>query len=436
MPLGTTGLILERMNRVRVGLMALAAAGISVTVGTASGATAVDPLPSSFCSTVVAAGSGNPDYLIVSDLGLQNPNGVAPTMVQAIEFVLKQHGFRAGRYDVGYQSCDDSTAQSPQGDLAKCAANAKAYAADSTVIGVIGAWSSKCSAVEIPILGRAAAGPVMLLSPTNTNPGLTHVSSGSSPGEPRRYFPTGRRNFARLVAPDDFQGSAAALLVRKLALRRVFVLDDGEPYGLDVAGGFIRTARKVGVHLAGRASWDVSGTTFDGLATRVASAHPDGILLGGYACPGCAALVKSLRLRVPDARLIGPDGFLPVDALVKAVGTSANGMLLLEPGIPPGRFGPLGQKLERKFGRASAEAGGAPVAGQAVEAFLNALAHSDGSRSSVSSHLLTDEVHGGIMGDFSFDRNGDIAPSPVTVYLVRRGRQTIDRVVRVSAALR
>ena len=38
-------------------------------------------------------------------------------MADAIELVLKQHGFRAGRYTVGYRSCDDSTAQSGTFDL-------------------------------------------------------------------------------------------------------------------------------------------------------------------------------------------------------------------------------------------------------------------------------------------------------------------------------
>ena len=416
------------------GLIPLAVAALTVTAAGAASAPRAEPLPSSFCSKVASGGVAAPDYLIVSDLGLQN-GAVPARMVAAIKFVLAQHRFKAGAYTIGYQSCDDSTPQSPQGDLAKCASNAKAYAADSSVVGVIGAWSSRCSEVELPIVGRSASGPLVLVSPTNTNPGLTHASGGSAPGEPRRYYPTGRRNLARLASADDFQGLAAAVFAKQLRLKRVFVLDDAESYGLDVAGGYTRAARNLGLTPAGAASWDVSQTSFKALAARVARARPDGVLLGGYACPACGALIKALHADVPSAKLIVPDGFLPVDALVKVAGTAAEGLYLIEPGLPPSEFGPVGQALQRKFGRSQAEAGGAPVAAQAVEVLLAAIARSDGSRSSVTSHVLGDPVRGAILGNFAFDRNGDMVPGPVAVYRLQHGRQALDRVLRVSSRL-
>ena len=59
-------------------------------------------------------------------------------MTQAIEFVLRERGFRAGRHRVAYQSCDDSVASTALFDEAKCAANARAYAQNVNVVGVIG----------------------------------------------------------------------------------------------------------------------------------------------------------------------------------------------------------------------------------------------------------------------------------------------------------
>jgi hypothetical protein len=52
-------------------------------------------------------------------------------MADAIRFVLRRHGYRAGEYVVGYQSCDDSTAQSVGSDYFKCASNAKATRGDA-----------------------------------------------------------------------------------------------------------------------------------------------------------------------------------------------------------------------------------------------------------------------------------------------------------------
>ena len=50
-------------------------------------------------------------------------------MVKAIQYVLeKQYNFRAGQFTLGYQSCDDATAQQGGWATEKCTANARAYA--------------------------------------------------------------------------------------------------------------------------------------------------------------------------------------------------------------------------------------------------------------------------------------------------------------------
>ena len=50
-------------------------------------------------------------------------------MVKAIQYVIeKQFNFRAGTYTVGYQSCDDATAQQGGWATEMRTANARAYA--------------------------------------------------------------------------------------------------------------------------------------------------------------------------------------------------------------------------------------------------------------------------------------------------------------------
>ena len=96
---------------------------------------------------------------------------------------------RAGRpasYKIGYQSCDDSTAQTGGWDTAKCATNAHLYANDRSVIGVLGTFNSGCAKIEVPILEPRRARS--MVSPANTNPGLTKKWDV---GEPQKYYPTG-----------------------------------------------------------------------------------------------------------------------------------------------------------------------------------------------------------------------------------------------------
>src|SRR5439155_10367338 len=108
-------------------------------------------LPPSICSPLEFEGKGQPRYLIASDLPFQGLSTLAETlqMTDGIRFVLAQHHFKAGPYSVGYQSCDDSIAATGNFDEARCRANAKAYAANPKMIGVIGTYNSGCTQAEI-----------------------------------------------------------------------------------------------------------------------------------------------------------------------------------------------------------------------------------------------------------------------------------------------
>ena len=101
-----------------IGALVLAAAGCggkkSSSSSSSGGATA---LPASSCSDIYYEGTGKPDCIIASDLPLQGSGRTQTVqMTEAIKFILKQDGFKAGNYTVGYQSCDDSTAQAGKWD--------------------------------------------------------------------------------------------------------------------------------------------------------------------------------------------------------------------------------------------------------------------------------------------------------------------------------
>ena len=109
----------------------LVASATAAIVGLAVGAVAfagpqsqstASVLPSSSCGPVFYKGAGSPQYLIASDLPLQGAGRAQLlAMQQAVQFVLeRQFNFKAGRFTVGYQGCDDSTAQTGAWDPAKC----------------------------------------------------------------------------------------------------------------------------------------------------------------------------------------------------------------------------------------------------------------------------------------------------------------------------
>ena len=421
-----------------VWLGAAAVAAAHTPIGSAGGARgSLEPLPQSFCSPVVYQGKGQPRFLIASDLPVHafEFGETTAQMQKAIQFVLARHRFRAGKFRVAYQACDDSNAETGQGDLAKCAANSKAYAQNASVVAVIGTFSSRCSGAELPTLNRTATGPLALVSPSNTNVGLTHKGPGTEPGEPGRYYPSGRRSFARVISADDAQGAADAALVVRLHRHRVFVLDDGEDYGFTVAVPFLHAARLLHLKVVGRASWADDQTNFTTLARRVARSKPDTVFLAGFACPACAALVKQLHAALgPRPVLIGPDGWNP-DDLSNPTGPATAGMYVTIPGLPPSRMGALGRQIGDRFGKGRLGSGGPPYAAEAAEVVISAIAHSTGTRSSVTAQLYKLRYRTGILPALRFNRSGDPSYNPVSAFRVTAKKAKLVQVVSAAPKL-
>jgi branched-chain amino acid transport system substrate-binding protein len=417
-----------------IGVLAFAAAGCGGDDGGGGGGGAT-ALPSASCGPIRYEGDGEPDLLIASDLPLQGSNRSLTTeMADAIEFILKKRDWKAGDNTIGYQSCDDSTAQAGSWDSAKCSSNARAYANNKSVIGVVGTFNSGCAKLEIPVANRAPDGPLAMVSPANTYPGLTISGPGTEAGEPDNYYPTGSRNYARVVWNDQFQGAANAQLAKSLGLKKIYVLTDKETYGQGVANLFVRYAKKVGIETVPSApvAWDKNATSYDAIASKVKSSGADGIFLGGIVCNNGGKLIKDLRAGAgPDVQILGPDGWTPISATIQGAGDASEGMYITQPGIPADQLKGEGKTFVDEF---TAENGKAPnpytaYAAQAASVLLDSIGESDGSRASVSEKLFNRDVTNGILGDFKIDENGDTTLGIVSVYQIKGQKETFVKTI-------
>jgi branched-chain amino acid transport system substrate-binding protein len=405
-----------------------------------SGGGSSDTLPASSCKSLYYEGSGNPDYIIASDLPLQG-SGRTQTiqMGAAIRFVLKQKGFKAGKYTVGYQECDDSTAQAGSWDSGKCTSNARSYANTKKVIGVIGTFNSGCAKLEIPILNRAPGGAVGMISPANTYVGLTHTGPGTVSGEPDIYYPTGKRNYIRIVAADDFQGAADAINAKSLGLKNIYILNDKQTYGIGVATNFKNAATKLGIKVAGFSAWDAKASSYDSIASKIKQTGADAVFIGGLVCEQGGKLVKDLRNGLgAGVTLLAPDGFTPVSAVVKDAGKTAEGMYISVAGEPNSKLGSVGKQFVKQFGATQGSEGVDPYASyaaQAADVFLTAIGSSDGSRASVAANLFKTKVTNGILGSFQINANGDTNANPVSINKVTSGKQTDYKVITPPVSL-
>ena len=396
----------------------------------AGGDEGAEPVASRQCAPLLYEGEGEPEVIVVSDLPRRGIGAeTTELMVGAIEFVLRKRGFRAGELRVGYQSCNDTVGDEPF-DPSLCRRNAQAYADNEDVLGIVGPWNSACAELQIPIVSRRQAGPLAMISPSNSYEGLTRPPAS----EP--LYADGVRSYVRVVALNDAQGAAGAYIAKRLGARRAVVLgqEAEAPYSRPLTASFLAVTRALGIETT-RLEWPERRRYAD-LAAEVAAAHPDVVYLAGLTQGNAKALVEDLRAALPDVQLLAPDGFAHGD-VAQGLGPAGEGMLVTVVGIPAELLPPTGKEFIREFGTAVDEPAGlgAPEAAQATEVLLDAIARSDGTRASVVEELFATEVEHGILGSFSFDRFGDIVPAPIGVYRFENGTIVAHDVVRTPGGI-
>jgi branched-chain amino acid transport system substrate-binding protein len=409
------------MVALAVAALALAAAGCGGSDKSSSDNTSatggnVTALPASACTDVEFKGSGDPDTLIVSDLPMQGSSRTQTVqMVQAIRYVLDQQDWKAGDYNVGYQVCDDATAQAAKWDSGKCSQNAQAYAGNQNVIGVVGTFNSGCAAIEIPVLNQAPGGAIAMVSPANTFPCLT-VSAGCEKSEPNKYYPTSKRNYARVVPYDAYQAAVQADFMKKQGITKLYVLNDKEAYGLAVATLTKNAAETNGIDVVGFAAYSGTSSSYEAIMRKVESSGADGLFLGGLIDENGGQVIKDkVAVLGPNdgkVKLFAPDGFTTQATIDEAGESNAAGMFLSVAGTAPSNLKGKGKEFVDGF---KAQLGGKPVdpyatyAAQAAVVLLDAIAKSDGTRQSVIDQLFMTKVRDGILGDFDINENGDVS---------------------------
>ncbi len=109
----------------------------------------------------------------------------------------------------------------------------------------MGEFNSGASEVSMPILNDAG---IAQDSPANTYVGLTASLKGvTAPGEPQKYFPTGKRTYTRIVPIDTIQGAADLQALKQLGCKKLAVFDDTQAYGAGLAAVLKATASMYGI---------------------------------------------------------------------------------------------------------------------------------------------------------------------------------------------
>lgn len=343
---------------------------------------------------------------------------------QALRLVFSQAGYTVGRYPVELIL----TSSSPEGeatistDLAMAAA--KAAAEDSTIVAFIGSATSAEAKATIPITNR---GGLAHLSISATWPGLT--KAGFAPGEPGTYYPTGKRNFFRIMPADDIQGVVGARWAAQQEHKIVYVVSDDDPYSDGLSRIFAANAPDNGLTIVGR---DVLlPDKIDALVFQVVASKADLVyypLSISNSTMGFAFL-HALRSQAPDIAIMGGDGL--VSAPLPADTTRLEGISATQ--------SPDAQQLGTadSFVAAYTAAYGEPPSPTALLAYegggvlLAALRKADPpTREHVLTALQNLDFYEGAFGRWRFDRSGDTTSATLSVWQLRNGRWQFVQVLR------
>jgi branched-chain amino acid transport system substrate-binding protein len=226
-------------------------------------------------------------------------------MVNGIKLALKQAGNMAGQYKVDYQALDDSTPAAGKWDPTQTAANARKAATDPKAVYYIGEFNSGASEVSIPILNDAGLAQV---SPANTYVGLTTNLPGSAAGEPQKYFPSGTRNYLRIVPIDSIQAASDLMAMKQAGCGKVAVANDKEAYGTGLATLIEQEKGLYGVNVVSNTGVDPTAANFRSYASTIQSQGADCFFFAGIVSNGAVQIAKDVNAALPAAKIFGGDG--------------------------------------------------------------------------------------------------------------------------------
>jgi branched-chain amino acid transport system substrate-binding protein len=393
-------------------------------------------------STSTSGSTGTKSLTIYSSLPLQGASGTnSKALVNGIKLALQQAGNKAGQYTIKYQSLDDSTAQTGKWDPGQTSSDARKAAQDKSTILYIGEFNSGASAISIPILNRAGIGQI---SPANTAVGLTSSEAGASPGEPQKYYPTGKRTYVRVVPKDTIQGAAVATVMQTDGCKKPYILNDKEVYGQGLATNTSDSLKKAGIPPLGNDGWDPKAANYRSVASKIAGKGTDCVFLSGIVDNNGVQLTKDIAAGVPNAKIYAPDGFCEsgwVSPKEGGVPTSLDSKLQCTVAtLDPGSYPPAGKKFfqqyQAKYGKGNTNPYaiyGYAAMNLALDAIKRAGANGN-NRQDVINALFSTKNLPSVLGTYSIDKNGDTSITDYGLYSVKNGEITFSKVVKPQGA--
>lgn len=372
---------------------------------------------------------------IYTGLPLRGERGAdGRAVLRGQKLALDEVGGRVGDLSIGLVALDDTKTATGRWDPGQVAANAREAAENPSTIAYIGDLDSGATAVSLPISNEIA---VLHVSPLSGYTGLTQPAVDK--GEPAKYYPSGKRNFARLVPTGRREAQALAGWIAQLGFARVTIAYDGLQEGLGQGTELERALQAKAIEVVDVVRVDSREEVPDvaGPARDIARDPAPVLVYAGAATPQAVALLQAVHARAPAKALFATSG-IARGALAAALPTAAGRLHMISPLLPLAQRPPAARRMaarhREQFGSAPPPA--ALYGYEAMHGVLDAIraAGPDGNdRQAVIDAFFGRTAGSSVLGAYAIDADGDVSGAGFGAFGVRDGRPRFERLLPAPA---
>ncbi|ODP31091.1 branched-chain amino acid ABC transporter substrate-binding protein [Pandoraea sp. ISTKB] len=269
------------------------------------------------------------------------------------------------------------------------------------------------------MLGHFNSGTSIPASAVYSRAGIPQIAMATAPEYTRQGFKT----TFRMMTSDTQQGSVVgAYVVKKLAAKRIAIVDDRTAYGQGLADEFEKAAKAAGGTIVRREFTNDKAVDFKAVLTNLKRLNPDVLFYGGAEAQS-APMVQQMRELGMQATLVSGE-MSKTDNFIRLAGKASEGAICSLAGLPleqmPG--GPAySQRYQKRFG--SSVQTYSPYAYDGAMAMMKAMVQAGSSEPAKYLPVLAATSMTGVTAQrIGYDSHGDLKEGGITMYKVVGGK--------------
>ncbi|CAB4346027.1 unannotated protein [freshwater metagenome] len=356
-------------------------------------------------------------------------------MVNGERLALADAGGMAGPFTVSLMILNSVQGQMKLSSEAQVASNARAAVLAPTSIAYIGDYESSATAISLPLTNQ---GGIAELSPLSAYGGFTS-SEQAGADEPRRFYPSGKRTFVRLVPSQLRETTAQAALQGQQKCRASFVAYSDSPLGKSSAKALSAALKRNSVSTAGSAASSGKSSDVASFAQQVKASGADCLAYGGPINMATAELFNRLITTDSSLRFFTGRGGDSAPFTENLSARAQRATLITGPGPDPEDLGVSGAAFSKRYRAQFGTDPGVPglYGYEAMAAVLGAIRRSGSAgnnRLRVIAALNATARRDSVLGSYSIGPDGDSTLNSFTVSRVVGGQLVVSQPLTAAIA--